>query len=176
MVLLSISLLCNRWMRQQDTNVTNRTKPKCKQQVMDSHEACHDVSEAGSCYWVVHLQHSEEWLDGDQPLPASSSAQGMQSQPVTGLTRYRTASQIARCLFLGWVQWLCALVFSYWKHLGRCEVSVLEPEHTLSPDTVPHLREAVSTLSRGAGAAQLHCSHKGVRLYKCHLNTSYWSH
>lgn len=121
MVLLSISLLCNRWMRQQDTNVTNRTKPKCKQQVMDSHEACHDVSEAGSCYWVVHLQHSEEWLDGDQSLPASSSAQGIQSQPVTGLTRYRTASQIARCLFLGWVQWLCALVFSYWKHLGRCE-------------------------------------------------------
>lgn len=124
-VLLSISLLCHRWRRQQDTDVTNRTKPKCKQLVMDFHEACHDVTEAGSCYWLVQLQHSWEWMDGDQPLPASSSTQEMQSYPVTDLTRHRTAPQIVRCFFLGWVQWLCASVFSYWKHLERCEEQCL---------------------------------------------------
>lgn len=107
MVLLSISLLCNRWRRQQDTDVTNRTKP--------GHGFPWSLSWCDwsrIIYWVVHLQHSGEWLGGNQPLPASSSAQGMQSYPDTDLTRYGTAPQIVRCLFLGWVQWFCALVFN----------------------------------------------------------------
>lgn len=101
------------WRRPDETDMINKTWPKRKQLETDFHEACHAMTEAGSC------QHSEGWLDGGQPLPVSSSPQTMQSYQVTDLTRYRTAPKIVRCFLLEWVQWLCALVLSYDNSLGR---------------------------------------------------------
>lgn len=54
------------------------------------------------------------------------------------------------------------------KVRGATPVSVLETV-TLSPDTVPHLREAVSTLSSGGCGCTAALQLPGVSLYKCHL-------
>lgn len=42
---------------------------------IDFYEACHAVTPSAPCHWIVHIQHTEEFLGGEQSILVSSPSQ-----------------------------------------------------------------------------------------------------